>query len=146
MNPYQLGLDQEILHAEPMDLVVLMFEKTFANLNLCLQSNAVLEDRIRNTEAILRELLQSLDVGALHLQGQSELARMLVDLYGFCLSQLAESMAHRELENLRVCRQTLVPIREAWLQVSQQHRAEISLAPRRAELSAEETEDCAVWA
>jgi flagellin-specific chaperone FliS len=87
-NPYQLGRDREVLHAEPLDLVVMLFEKAIQNLDLCLEQGVLLQDRVKNTEAILRELLQSLDITTLQQSGNEALATQLVNLYGFCLSEL----------------------------------------------------------
>lgn len=106
-----------MLTAPPERLVVMLYDgalRFLARAAIAMRDQGPLPaaKEIRRTQAILEELLSTLD----HEQG-GEVAERLQAIYVFCLRMLAEAHVQRDAEKLDQVAGLLRELRDAWAQV-----------------------------
>lgn len=113
-HPYQLGPENEVANAEPLDLTLLLHEKAIELLDRCLQAKTGIPDHTDRVEKIIRELQRSLDV-----QAGGDVAVNLNRLYVYMLERVpaAKSGDMAATAEIRGLIQTLY---EGWLGVRAQ--------------------------
>lgn len=125
-NPYERYRQQGVLMANPVELVVMLYdgcikqlklakiamhEKRFDNSNICFQK----------AQMIIVELLNSLD---LHYP----IAKELMNIYDFVLRQIIEINASKSENAIGGLVEILSSLREAWEQVQKTNKIAVSMA------------------
>jgi flagellar secretion chaperone FliS len=120
LNPYaspQAYRESSVLTASPEQLVVMLYDGAGRFLR---QADAALgegafdhaHDRLRRGEAIIDELLATLDMD------QGQVAERLQAIYIYCKRCLGEARKEREAEKIRLVVRLLGELREAWAHVA----------------------------
>lgn len=112
MNGYYGSSDREILQADPLELVLMLYERALQNLESCIGMARIEPGRIDNTRNIIRELRSSLDLA----QG-GEVAHRLLELYRFVEDRLDQASTSGDLGCAVDCLQVLRPLYEGWVEV-----------------------------
>jgi flagellar protein FliS len=113
-NPYAGQLEQQVLCADPVELVALLFD------HLVLRINAAREhlrsgDRMARSQAITRALAMVAELArALDLSQGGSLAANLQRLYDFTARRLTEAQIRESDQALREALHAVLPLREAW--------------------------------
>jgi len=113
-NPYAGQLEQQVMGADPVELVRIMFDHLVAAVQDARQ-HLLAGDRMARGRALakalglLGELSQSLDV-----ERGGELAANLQQLYAFIAGRLVEAQAQQTEQPLTDALQALRPLRDAW--------------------------------
>jgi len=130
-NPYKGQLEQQVLSADPIELVAIVFGQLLAAVAEA-RRHLVAGDRPARSRSISRafgllgELGQSLNAA----QG-GDLARNLRRLYGFVGNRLAEAQSHELEQPLIDSIRTLEPLWQAWEELRQARAQEMNApAPR----------------
>ena len=133
-NPYSVQLEQQVLCADPIELVGIMFDHLVASVMEARQS-LLSGDRMARGRSIakalglLGELSRSLD-----LQKGGELARTLQKLYAFVADRLVQAQTQQLERPLIEAAETLRPLRDAWKELDRSRSSESPL-PRSGGLS-----------
>lgn len=126
-NPYSGQLEQQVLCADPIELVGIMFEHLVASVMEARRS-LLAGDRVARGRSIakalglLGELSRSLDV-----QQGGELARTLQQLYAFVADRLVQAQTLQLERPLSEAAQTLRPLRDAWKELDHSRSSEMLL-------------------
>jgi flagellar protein FliS len=113
-NPYEGQLEQQVLSAEPVELIAIVYDHLIAAIEEA-RTHLRSGDRAARTRCInkafglLGELAQSVDV---HQGG--EIARNLRRLYGFVGNRLVQAQSYQLEQPLIESLRTLEPLRDAW--------------------------------
>ncbi len=110
--------EQSVLTASPGQLVVMLYDGMARFLK---QAEVAAEegawghagDRIAKADAILDELLITLDVEA-----GGEVAERLQGIYVFCSRLMMEARLERDADKLDTSRELLAELREAWAEIA----------------------------
>lgn len=121
MNPYatpQAYRENSVLTASPGQLVVMLYDGAIRFLRqaeLAMEEGAVahINDRMQRAEAILEELLSTLNPDA------GELTERLKAIYIFCRSELISARIARDPKRVRDVIGLLSELRDAWAQIAQ---------------------------
>ena len=110
--------EQSILTATPGQLVVMLYDGCLRFLHQATYAMrdgdmAVAGNRLSRAEAIIDELLTTLDLG----QG-GEIASRLQGIYVFCKRHLLEARTQRDPEMIEKVSELLGELRESWAQVA----------------------------
>ena len=110
--------EQSILTATPGQLVVMLYDGCLRFLSQAAYAMregqpAECERRLRRAEAIIDELLSTLD-----LEQGGVVASRLQGIYVFCSRQLIEARAERDPETIEKVAELLGELRDAWAQVA----------------------------
>ena len=113
-NPYAAQLEQQVLCANPIELVGIMLDHLVASVLEARQSllsgNRTARGRsIAKALGLLGELSRSLD-----LRQGGELARSLQQLYVFVADRLVQAQSQQLEQPLIEAAETLRPLRDAW--------------------------------
>jgi flagellar protein FliS len=108
---------QAVLTATPGRLVVMLYDGA---LRFLFQSavamregaGAQADEKLRRAEAIVHELLATLDVS------QGEVAERLQGIYVFCSRLMMEARLERDADKLDTSRELLAELREAWAEIA----------------------------
>jgi flagellar secretion chaperone FliS len=108
---------QAILTATPGRLVVMLYDGA---LRFLFQSAtamreglvAVADEKLRRAEAIVDELLMTLDMS------QGDIAERLQAIYVFCNGLMREARAERDAGKLDTTRELLSELRDAWAEIA----------------------------
>ena len=133
-NPYAGRLDQEILSADPVELVGVAFDHLLA----CL-AEARTEMVSGNVQARTRSVNKAFDllselVRAVDVEKGGEIARQSLQLYDFALGRLAQAQTQKLEQPLVDAIRCLAPLRDAWKELGRrrQERCGAMLAPAAA--------------
>ncbi len=113
-NPYEGQLEQQVLSAEPVELVAIVYDHLIAAIEEA-RRHLRSGDRAARTRCITKafgligELAYSLDA-----QQGGEVALNLRRLYGFVGNRLVQAQSYQLEQPLIEARQTLEPLRDAW--------------------------------
>ncbi len=121
MNPYarpQAYRESSVLTASPEQLVVMLYDGALRFLR---QSQAAYgegawqhgSDRMQRAEAIVDELLATLD-----MEAGGEVAQRLQAIYVFCKKHLIEARLERSSEKIGAVIKLLSDLRDAWAQIA----------------------------
>jgi flagellar secretion chaperone FliS len=127
-NPYSGQLEQQVLGADPIELVGIVFDHLIASVMEARQ-NLLSGDRmargrsIAKAQGLVGELSRSLD-----LERGGELARTLRQLYGFVADRLVEAQTQQLEKPLIEAAETLRPLRDAWKELDRLRSAETPLS------------------
>jgi len=113
-NPYKEQLEQQVLSADPVELVTMMLEHLIqaiadARRHLLSGDRAARARSISKGFGLLGELAQSLDE-----QQGGQVAQNLRRIYGFVASRLAYAQSHQIEQPLIEATQALQPLHDAW--------------------------------
>lgn len=113
-NPYQNYLESEVLSADPVKLVELLYRGACDAVELArrhLRAGDIMARGRAITKAsnILAELLQTLDV-----ERGGELARNLREVYDYLLRRLSQAHLEQNEEALTECARLLATLLEGW--------------------------------
>lgn len=113
-NPYQNYLEAEVMSAEPVRLVQMLYRGALDAIDDargCLKSGdiAARSAAVTKAVAILQELIASLNFDA-----GGELSRNLAELYDYAQKRLLEANVHQADEPLAEVQRLLEPLLEAW--------------------------------
>jgi flagellar protein FliS len=119
-NPYAGQLEQQVLCADPTELVALLFDHLVLRVNearshLRAGDRAARAKAITQSLAIVAELARSLDLA----QGGS-LAANLMRLYDFTADRLTQAQMHENEQALVEVLRAIEPLRDAWHEVRMQ--------------------------
>jgi flagellar secretion chaperone FliS len=136
-NPYSGQLEQQVLCADPIELVGIMFDHLVACITEARQS-LLSGDRVARGRSIAKalglvgELSRSLDI-----EKGGELPQTLQQLYAFVADRLVQAQSRQMEQPLIEAAETLRPLRDAWRELGCSRSAEIppSLAGGYSELS-----------
>jgi flagellar protein FliS len=106
-----------ILTASPQQLVVMLYDGAHRFLlqgTLAMRAGdlELVNDRLRRAEAIIDELLATLDMS------QGEIAERLAAIYTFCRRLLGEARLARDPERIEQADGLLGELRESWAQIA----------------------------
>jgi len=122
VNPYAASTaayqEQAVLTATPGQLVVMLYDGAIrflrqADAAMGEQAVAHSHDRLNRAEAIIDELLSTLDMS------QGSVAQNLEGIYVFWKRLLWEVRLERDREKLAVLIRQIANLREAWAQIAQ---------------------------
>lgn len=121
MNPYatpQAYRQSSILTASPGQLVVMLYDGAIRFLRqaeLAMEEGAVAHtnDRMQRAEAILEELLETLNPEA------GEIMQRLQSIYIFCRAELIAARIERSPQKIRQITKLLSDMRDAWAEIAQ---------------------------
>ncbi|UUY04732.1 flagellar export chaperone FliS [Svornostia abyssi] len=121
MNPYatpQAYRQNSVLTASPGQLVVMLYDGAIRFLRqaeLAMEEGAVAHtnDRMQRAEAILDELLATLNMDAGEISGR------LQAIYTFCRSELIAARLERSPKKIKQVIGLLSDLREAWAEIAQ---------------------------
>lgn len=138
-NPYSGQLEQQVLCADPIELVGIMFDHLVASVMEARQ-NLLSGDRMARGRALAKalglvgELSRSLDV-----QKGGDLARTLRQVYAFVAGRLVQAQAEQLEQPLLEAADVLRPLRDAWKELDLSRSAEppLPLSGSVSELSLE---------
>jgi flagellar secretion chaperone FliS len=122
-NPYSGQLEQQVLGADPIELVGIVFDHLIASV-MDARQNLLSGDRmargrsIAKAQGLVGELSRSLD-----LDRGGELARTLRQLYGFVADRLVEAQTQQLEKPLIEAAETLRPLRDAWKELDRSRSA-----------------------
>lgn len=134
-HPYQLGPENEVANAEPLDLTLLLHEKALELLDRCLQTKTGIPDHTDRVEKIIRELQRSLDV-----QAGGEMAVNLNRLYLYLLDRMPS--AHKgDMAAITEVRGLIQTLYEGWLGV----RAQLHSVRATVAVASSETVTAGLW-
>jgi flagellar secretion chaperone FliS len=107
-----------VLTASPVQLVVMLYdgvERFLRQAEVVMGEGAVTQanDRMQRAEAILDELLVTLDKSA------GQIAERLEGIYIFCKRLLLEARLERDAAKLAKVRELLRPLRESWNELAE---------------------------
>ena len=110
-----------ITHANPTELVVILYEMFLGYLDEAQEAVSAGEDTlfheaVRKGRGCLNELIDSLDV-------RYEPAPKLQQLYLFCVRRLALGEAKKDVALLEEIRKVISPLRDAYAQIAKQNPA-----------------------
>jgi flagellar protein FliS len=113
-NPYSGQLEQQVLGADPIELVGILFDHLIASIvearQELLSGDRMARGRsIAKAQGIVGELSRSLD-----LERGGELAQTLRQLYGFVADRLVQAQTRQLERPLIEAAETLRPLRDAW--------------------------------
>lgn len=122
MNPYatpQAYRTNSVLSASPGQLVVMLYDGAIRFLRqgeMSMQEGAIAHanDRLQRAEAILDELLATLNMDA------GEISQRLQAIYTFCRSELIHARIDRSPQRIRKVADLLAELRGAWHQIASQ--------------------------
>jgi len=126
-NPYSGQLEQQVLSADPIELVGIMLDHLVACV-LEARQNLLSGDRMARGRCVakalglLGELSLSLDV-----QRGGELARTLQQLYGFVADRLVQAQSKQLERPFIEAVETLRPLRDAWKELDRSRSSESPL-------------------
>lgn len=124
-NPYEQYKQQGVMTANPIELVVMLYdgcikqlkltciaihEKNYENTNKCLQK----------AQAIVVELVSSLDF-------HYPIAKDLMNIYDFMLRQFIDVNIHQDEECIKKLIDMLSSLRDAWAQVQKMQKYNIDI-------------------
>jgi flagellar protein FliS len=127
-NPYVGQLEQQVLCADPIELVGIMFEHLIASVMEARQS-LLAGDRVARGRSIAKalglvgELSRSLDT-----EKGGELAQTLQQLYAFVADRLVQAQTRQLEQPLIEAAETLRPLRDAWKEIDCSCSAQIPRA------------------
>jgi flagellar protein FliS len=127
-NPYSGQLEQQVLSADPIELVGILFDHLVASIMEARQS-LLCGDRmargrfIAKAQGLVGELSRSLD-----LERGGDLARTLRQLYGFVADRLVQAQTQQLEKPLIEAIETLRPLRDAWKELDSSRSAETPLS------------------
>ena len=121
MNPYarpQAYRESSVLSASPEQLVVMLYDGAIRFLR---QTQAAYgegawqhgSDRMQRAEAIVDELLATLD-----MEAGGEVAQRLQAIYVFCKKHLIEARLERSTDKIAAVIRLLSDLRDAWAQIA----------------------------
>lgn len=122
MNPYAASTaayqEQAVLTASPGQLVVMLYDGAIrflrqADAAMGEQAVAHSHDRMNRAEAIIDELLSTLDMS------QGSIAQNLEGIYVFWKKLLWEVRLERDRDKLAILIRQIANLREAWAQIAQ---------------------------
>lgn len=121
MNPYatpQAYRQNSVLTASPGQLVVMLYDGAIRFLRqaeLAMEEGAVAHtnDRMQRAEAIIDELLATLNMDAGEISGR------LQAIYTFCRSELIAARIERSPRKIKQVIGLLSELREAWAEIAQ---------------------------
>ena len=110
-------LQQAVLTASPGQLVVMLYDGacrflTQAAFALREGDRARAQQRLRRAEAIIDELLVTLDMDA------GEISSNLQGIYVFCRRQLTDARAEDDADKIDWVNEQLADLREAWAEIA----------------------------
>src|SRR5271157_5021732 len=113
-NPYEGQFEQQILSADPVELVAIVFDHLIASIaearrHLNSGDRAARARSISKAFGLIAELANSLDA-----QQGGEIALNLRRLYGFVGNRLVQAQSYQVELPLIEAIQTLEPLRDAW--------------------------------
>jgi flagellar protein FliS len=123
-NPYSGQLEQQVLSADPIELVGILFDHLVASILEARQS-LLCGDRmargrfIAKAQGLVGELSRSLD-----LERGGDLARTLRQLYGFVADRLVQAQTQQLEKPLIEAVETIRPLRDAWKELASSRSAE----------------------
>jgi flagellar protein FliS len=126
-NPYAGQLDQQVLCADPIELVGIIFDHLIASVMEARQ-NLLAGDRMARGRCITKalglvgELSRSLDI-----EKGGELARTLHKIYAFVADRLVQAQTEQLEQPLIEAAETLRPLRDAWKELDRLRSAELPL-------------------
>ncbi len=114
LNPYRDHLAERVLGADPVDLIVLMYEELVksvgeARRHLAAGSPRERANAVSRAMAILAELVQAVDAKA-----DPALAENLLRLYGFMIERLQAAHAAQQDVPLSECERVARTLLEGW--------------------------------
>ncbi len=114
LNPYRDHLAERVLGADPVDLIVLMYEELVKSVGEARRHLAAGEPRERaaavsRAMAILTELVQAVDAKA-----DASLAENLLRLYGFMFDRLQAGHATQQDQPFSECERVARTLLEGW--------------------------------
>ena len=120
MNPYatpQAYRQNSVLTASPGQLVVMLYDGAIRFLRqaeIAMEEGSVAQtnDRMQRAEAILEELISTLNMDA------GEISQRLQSIYIFCRSELIASRIHRDPKKIQQVVGLLTNLREAWAEIA----------------------------
>jgi flagellar protein FliS len=118
-NPYLGQFEQQVLSADPIELVSIIFDHLVASVVEARQ-HLLSGDRMARGRSIakalglLGELSRSLD-----MERGGELAQTLRQLYGFVAGRLVQAQTQQLERPLLEAAETLRPLRDAWKELDQ---------------------------
>jgi flagellar protein FliS len=127
-NPYAGQFEQQVLSADPIELVSIMFDHLVASVVEARQ-HLIAGDRVARGRSIakafglLGELSRSLD-----MERGGELAHTLRQLYAFVADRLVQAQTQQIEEPLVEAAETLRPLRDAWKELDQARSDEMPVA------------------
>lgn len=127
-NPYSDQLEQQVLCADPIELVGIMFDHLVASIGEARQhllsgERAARARSISKAMGLLGELARSLDE-----QRGGEIARNLKQLYVFVTERLVLAHSQQLEAPLLEAVETLRPLRDAWKELHQLRNREMETA------------------
>jgi flagellar protein FliS len=122
---YQRYKEQGVMTANPVELVVMLYDECIKQLRLGADSleNGKIEIanmRLKKAEDILAELMSSLDL-------RFDIGKELMRLYEFMLHEMVLANAQKDASKIGPIVTLLESLREAWAQVRKQQPARMSL-------------------
>jgi flagellar protein FliS len=120
MNPYaspQAYRESSVMTASPTQLVVMLYDgagRFLRQAEIAADEGAWRHagDRLDKADAILDELLVTLDMGA------GEVAERLQGIYVFCKRLLIEARLEQDIERIRKTASLLSDLRAAWAEIA----------------------------
>ena len=118
-NPYAGQFEQQVLGADPIELVSIMFDHLLSSVvdarRHLLDGDRMARGRsIAKALGLLGELSRSLDT-----ERGGELAQTLRQLYAFVADRLVEAQTQQTEKPLAEAVETLRPLRDAWKELDQ---------------------------
>jgi len=115
-NAYDKYKQQDILTANPMELIVMLYDGTIKQLKLAriaIESDNIEKANIslRKAQDIIAELLNSLDLNY-------EIAKDLMDLYRFIIQELIDINMTKKTDKIQPIINILDQLRKSWAEVS----------------------------
>lgn len=119
-NPYERYRQQGVMMANPVELVVMLYDGCIKQLKLA--RIAIQEknyqnsnDSLQKAQKILAELVNSLDL-------KYPIAKDLMKIYDFILRQIVEVNIHKDVKGIGSLLELLAPLRDAWSQVAKMNK------------------------
>lgn len=127
-NPYAGQFEQQVLCADPVELVGIMFDHLVASImearqHLLSGDRAARARSLSKALGLVGELSRSLD-----LESGGELAQTLRQLYVFVADRLVQAQTQQVEGPLVEATETLRPLREAWKELDQTRSDEMPAA------------------
>lgn len=120
-NPYNRYIEQGVMTASPIDLVIMLYDGCIKNLKLAKMHHEEgkqeeVKQCVLKAQDIITELVMSLNLNY-------EIAKQLMSLYEFMLLSMIRFLGDKNIDHIMPLIDMLSELRDTWMQVAKANRS-----------------------
>lgn len=120
-NPYNRYIEQGVMTASPIDLVIMLYDGCIKNLKLAKMHHEEgkqeeVKQCVLKAQDIITELVMSLNLNY-------EIAKQLMSLYEFMLLSMIRFLGDKNIDHIMPLIDMLSELRDTWVQVAKANRS-----------------------